>query len=341
MITRGYFIGQIIDDLSDISNQVENRCRLNLTDMNVFLEDFYKEILNCTLSLGLINLNKERQNAPGLDLGDKSKKIAFQITSDKSSEKVNETLEKSKALVPKTYEKIIIFIVSKKQKTYTLNSELCNQVNFGESDIWDINSLLKEAMSLPIDKLEDLHNIIKKQATKVKIELEIPDRDGHYETSFEHFVESIPKAQYGAFNNFVAYQKGIESSYSGNANDLLADYQKFANKLQKLPRITREFFRYLLEQREIDGYEYGDIKINYLKIKRACRYLDLDEEIRILQNDGLITYFEQDEDTGLVWISVCFRDAKEEYFLDSLIDYSEKKGIGLHNPIVNLDFSNF
>lgn len=341
MITRGHFIGQIIDDLTDISNQVENRCRLNLTDINIFLEDFYKEVLNSTLSLGLLNLNSERQNSPGLDLGDKSKKIAFQITSDKSSDKVNETLEKSKHLVPNVYEKIIVFIISKKQKSYTLDKNLCNQLKFDESCIWDVNSLLKEIMVLPIDKLEDVYQIIKKQAIKVRIELEIPDKDGQYSTSFDQFVESIPKAKFGAFNNYIAYQKGIEASYSRTANQILADYQKFSKKLEKLPRISREFFKYLLEQKETEGYEYGNIQINHSKIKRACRYSDLDEEIRILENDGLVRSFEQDEDTGLVWIWVDFRAADEEYFLDCLIDYAQSKGIGLQNPIVNLDFSGF
>jgi len=40
VITRGYFIGEIIDELANIANQVDNRCKLGLTDLNKYLEDF-------------------------------------------------------------------------------------------------------------------------------------------------------------------------------------------------------------------------------------------------------------------------------------------------------------
>ena len=93
MITRGYFIGEIIDELANIAHQVDNRCKLNLTDLNKYLEDFFKEILNRLLDLHLENLNNERSNAPGLDLGDPLKRRAFQITSEKTSTKINNTLE--------------------------------------------------------------------------------------------------------------------------------------------------------------------------------------------------------------------------------------------------------
>ncbi|MBO0957366.1 SMEK domain-containing protein [Citrobacter freundii] len=95
MITRGYFIGQIIDELTSITDKIKNRAKLGLTDIHIHLEDFYRDILNITLDLNLINLNQERQNSPGLDLGDVAKEIAFQITGDKSSAKVNETLGKA------------------------------------------------------------------------------------------------------------------------------------------------------------------------------------------------------------------------------------------------------
>ena len=93
MITRGYFIGEIIDELANIAHQVDNRCNLGLTDLNKYLEDFFKEILNRLLDLHLENLNNERSNAPGLDLGDSLKRRAFQITSVNTLPKINHTLK--------------------------------------------------------------------------------------------------------------------------------------------------------------------------------------------------------------------------------------------------------
>lgn len=81
MITRGYFIGEIVDALSDIKGQISTPNRLGLTDLNSYLEDFFKVILNHLWTLSLENLNAERSNFPGLDLADKANGWAFQVTS--------------------------------------------------------------------------------------------------------------------------------------------------------------------------------------------------------------------------------------------------------------------
>lgn len=94
MITRGHLIGEIIDNLSSLQLQVENRCSIGLTNLNKYLEDFFKEILNSIHGLSLVNLNSSRNNEPGLDLGDETNSIAFQVTSQKTVQKINATLEK-------------------------------------------------------------------------------------------------------------------------------------------------------------------------------------------------------------------------------------------------------
>ncbi|WOH57835.1 SMEK domain-containing protein [Bradyrhizobium sp. BWC-3-1] len=66
MLTRGYFIGEIVDALSDVAGQVSTRGRLGLTDLNKHAEDFFKTILNHLLSISLVNLNTDRSNEPGL-----------------------------------------------------------------------------------------------------------------------------------------------------------------------------------------------------------------------------------------------------------------------------------
>ena len=72
-----------------------------LYDLNRYLEDFFKDILNIVYGYKLVNLNEERSNNPGLDLGDEAVKVAFQVTSTKSSDKVNTTLEKAAAQLDK------------------------------------------------------------------------------------------------------------------------------------------------------------------------------------------------------------------------------------------------
>lgn len=88
MLTRGYFIGEIVDALSDVSGQVSTRGKLGLTDLNKYLEDFIKTTLNHLWSLTLRNLNEERSNFPGLDLGDETSRWAFQVTAERTSGRV-------------------------------------------------------------------------------------------------------------------------------------------------------------------------------------------------------------------------------------------------------------
>ena len=121
MITRGHLIGEILDELSNIGNQVNTRNGLGLTDLNRHLENFFKQVLNSIFNLKLENLNAERSNNPGIDLGDRVNRAAFQITSTKTSDKINETLKSMTQEHLSEFDKIRVLIIGKKQGSYTLN----------------------------------------------------------------------------------------------------------------------------------------------------------------------------------------------------------------------------
>lgn len=73
MITRGYLIGFIIDELADIVAKASWRTKLNLNDISIISEDFFAKVLNLVYSFDLKNLNNEKSNYPGIDIGDKKK----------------------------------------------------------------------------------------------------------------------------------------------------------------------------------------------------------------------------------------------------------------------------
>ncbi|MBK7589515.1 MAG: SMEK domain-containing protein [Bacteroidetes bacterium] len=100
--------------------------------------------MNTVYGLNLKNLNALRSNNPGLDLGDESKEIAFQVSSQKTSTKINETLEKITKEQIALFKKVKVLIIGEKQNSYTLNKKNCKKCNFNEDeDIVDINSLLR------------------------------------------------------------------------------------------------------------------------------------------------------------------------------------------------------
>lgn len=60
---------------------------------------------------------------------------------------------------------------------------------FSESDIWDMTDLIRDAVMMPILKLQDLHRMIMAETVRIRVELEVKGDDGKYPTSLEDFVE--------------------------------------------------------------------------------------------------------------------------------------------------------
>jgi len=50
MITRGFYIGEVIDELKVIAGQVSIRNKLALTDLSTLTEYFFRDLLNAILS---------------------------------------------------------------------------------------------------------------------------------------------------------------------------------------------------------------------------------------------------------------------------------------------------
>lgn len=345
MITRGHLIGEIVDGLTTISQQVSTRCQLGLTDLNRYLEDFFKDFLNEALSLQLRNLNDDRSNEPGLDLGDEIASIAFQVTSTKTSQKINKTLKV--VFEEKTgFTEIIVLIIGKKQSTYTVNSAHAKALNFTEDNIWDIDDLCRKTISLPLDRLQALYDLVRRNLTRIRIELEIPDEDGNFATSIDSYIERIPKPQFSDFKKYYAYQQGVEENFEHSLSEVREHFKSFAHKLAELPRITREFYAFLLERRERDdkktpsgSFYRACLWFNYNKLVRTCKFPGLREELILLDEHGFADIEEQESNQS-PFVRI-FAPIKNDGFIYEFVDYIEAKGIGYKKPVVSLDFSEF
>ena len=193
MITRGIIIGKIVDDFSSLKYQIETRNRLGQFDLTKFCEDFIREVLNICFDLNLKNLYQTRSNFPGLDLGDKKNKKAYQITSQKTSAKINETLVKIIDNDEKNYDHFYVFIVGEKQTSYTIDADNAKKINFThEGNIFDIDDILQSIVVLDIQKLESLYTLFVREFRQVKIELEPLDENGNFESSYFNYLEKKP-----------------------------------------------------------------------------------------------------------------------------------------------------
>lgn len=334
-MTRGFIIGKVVDDLSHLNNQMSLRSKLGLLDLNKFSEDFVKEILNVIYGLSLVNLNSTRSNEPGLDLGDERSKIAYQITGTKTSTKVNDTLEKITDIQIETYDNFKVFIVGNKQSSYTLNSEYEAKCNFDKKrDIIDISDLCRDIVTLSIDKLFELFDIFRREFMTVKIDFEVPDSEGNYETSLYNNLEQAefnPGTNYRKFldwysENIYALDKQMEKDYIKEFND-------FFDSLNNLPRTSREF-HLIAQEKSNDG------KILYHALKRHMN-LSNEEiilEIQILDEEKLCTIYR--EDFPNTPSKEYYKNTNDE-LMSSIIDYANHFKLSIKEIFVRLNFKLF
>lgn len=91
---RELYLSDIIDRISLFKSQVELRDHLNLFDINHHAEVFYAGLLNLTYDYQLKVGEFQKKNMQVIDLYDDYNRIAVQVTSDTSANKVSETLNK-------------------------------------------------------------------------------------------------------------------------------------------------------------------------------------------------------------------------------------------------------
>ena len=146
--------------------EVKGASAMNMLDINSISEDILIPLFSVIFGYtDLENLNRtERVNFPAIDLGDKKTKTAYQITSDPSSQKLKDTLTQFiKSELYKEYDRLMIYILTEKQKSYRVKFDDIIQDKFSfniDNDILDYNDLLKEISGFPLAKLREIEKLL-------------------------------------------------------------------------------------------------------------------------------------------------------------------------------------
>lgn len=166
---------EIRELLSLFVTNIKGQTAIGLSDLNRLSEGFLLELFREVYSLpGLRNLNREKQNFPGLDLGDDTAGRAFQITATPSLDKVKETLQT--VVDAKLYERfrsIRIYVITERQSTYS--QAAANQIVQGKfsfdvsGDILDYRDLLKECETLELDHLKRVLHVLQTHLAKAPV----------------------------------------------------------------------------------------------------------------------------------------------------------------------------
>ncbi|KAA2235976.1 SMEK domain-containing protein [Salinarimonas soli] len=145
---------QLRDVVSRIVVQVELATSQGRTDMNLALEDAFIPILKSVYNLPhLVNLNRKQKNFPGIDLGDDHDRVAFQVTSTTTLEKVKSTVRQfMDRAYYNTFDELFILMFSRKQSSYSqasVNELLTDQFAFNcKKHIIDLSDLLGQVSGL-------------------------------------------------------------------------------------------------------------------------------------------------------------------------------------------------
>ncbi|OYQ65279.1 hypothetical protein B9G53_07685 [Pseudanabaena sp. SR411] len=152
--------------MSIFVTQVKGETAMGKTDINRLSENvlvrLFKEVYGYK---ALKNLNLDEDNYPAIDLGDEAERVCFQITSTSDIDKVKNTLQKFvEHKLYNKYDKLIIYIISEKQKSYTSKSlkDICQgKFEFDvKNDIQDYSDILKIVASFPVGKADKIRKIL-------------------------------------------------------------------------------------------------------------------------------------------------------------------------------------
>ena len=154
-------LNQFREELARLSQEVEASVAMGHFDLNKICEDvlcgIFKELYGFE---NLRNLNKDdRQNYPGIDLADDEAGVAIQVTSDKTLEKVKDSLTTiTKYRLHEKYSRIIFYVLTRKQGSYSATAvkELCaGKLTFDvSSDILDFTNLATRAATAEPQRLK-------------------------------------------------------------------------------------------------------------------------------------------------------------------------------------------
>lgn len=335
MSGRGILIGKIIDDLDAIASQVRLRCAVKQYDLNLVLEDFFKELLNLAYGINLANLNAKRSNAPGLDLGDPVAKIAYQITSRSDAAKVRDTLRKITPAQQAQYDEIRILVIGERKQSYKIDPDLADRFGFRDENIVGITDICREIMQLEIATIQAIQRKLQDEQRGIRVELE-PELDGKYQTTALDLIEAAPRVRHSDASLLFAHEEVYDIE---TPEDAARELAAFAGELERLPRLTRELFGWMVDHSELrtvlggEGY-FINADLVELKCGGALR-----AEIRLLISWNYIQH-ELDDDGKSARLDIRLPGASDD-FGNAVVTFLKNHRMSAVTVFSTMNFSAF
>ena len=150
----------IIRMLASFKAEIDTAGTMERRDVFLVAEDLLIPLFKVVFGFThLRNLNQDKVNYPGIDLGDEEKGVAIQVTATKTSDKIKHTLRQFvKYSLFEKYQKLIVYILTEKQQSYSgagYEEIIGERFSFDKDrDIWDYQTIIKRIANLDGDQLE-------------------------------------------------------------------------------------------------------------------------------------------------------------------------------------------
>lgn len=263
-------INEVSQLISILRSQVELSGSLNLLSINVHCENFYRDLLNELYNLNLVNSNFSDQNSASIDLIDIQAKVAYQVTSDPTLEKVRHTVNKfvEHEINLQVDELIIINIAQKKNHREQFIKSGAFTFD-AKNNVIDHRNILKKINDLDIEKLQLIHKIVNQYINPNWL-LPASNNPSQKLSSIHKILEGISDIEHSIeLKELDVLPYTIEQKIDYNS---LLFYQKYLSKFQGFAWIIQSQIE-LLEQNgqpTISNklYKYVDDKFMNLVMKQ-------------------------------------------------------------------------
>lgn len=233
MQRKNYF-DYVEEKLAILSIRVKNRGKLNILDVHMHSENFYRDFINLLYGWSLENANNRLQNIEAIDLIDDNAKLIVQVSATATKTKINNSLSKKsiEEYAKKGY--TFKFVSIAKNADQLRQQKYNNLYNIGFStkkDIYDISSLEKDILNLKSQKLEEVYQFIKAELGNM------PDcvRFNSDLTTIINILAEVKLDENEPLGNINRFEidKKIEFNKLDIAASIIDDYKIFYNQVEK------------------------------------------------------------------------------------------------------------
>ena len=231
---RQRYFNYIADKLSVLVCKIEMESKLNVLDLHIHAENFYRDFLCLLFGWNLKNLNGEIQNVEAIDLIDETNKIIIQVSSTNTKEKINHSLSKIDTSKYFGFTFKFISIARSAALLRTKTYKIPQNITFiPKEDIYDIPYLLKVIQNFDIEKIEKVYDFIKKELGK-NIDTSTIDSD------LTQVVQILSQTDLSTnnvirLNNEFAIEQKIEyNRLSAESKNIIIDYCLYQNTIEQI-----------------------------------------------------------------------------------------------------------